>query len=320
MKPGDVILGLSLDKGGHLTHGSTVNFSGKIYKSFFYGLDENELINYKEIDLLASNHKPKIIIAGASAYSRAIDWKKISEICKKNNCLFVADIAHYTGLIAAGLFPSPVNYADIITGTTHKTLRGPRGGFILTNNQEFAKKINSSVFPGNQGGPLMHVIAAKAVAFGEALQPSFKIYQRRVLENAKIFSEVLNNSPLRIVSGGTDSHLILVDLKNSPYNGKEAEKMLEKASITVNKNTIPNDPESPFVTSGIRIGSAAITTRGFSQNDIRNIAELIRDILVSENSNNNEYLSDIAKKIKQISSKYPLFDNSNIIKNEKVVA
>ena len=320
MDPGDVILGLSLDKGGHLTHGSPVNFSGKIYKSFFYGLDDNELINYEEIDSLASKHKPKIIVAGASAYSRAIDWKKISETCKKNNCLFVADIAHYTGLIAAGLYPSPVNYADIITGTTHKTLRGPRGGFILTNNQEFSKKINSSVFPGNQGGPLMHVIAAKAVAFGEALHPSFKIYQKNVLQNAKIFSDVLNNSPLRIVSGGTDSHLILVDLKDSPYNGKEAEKMLEKASITVNKNTIPNDPESPFVTSGIRIGTAAITTRGFSISDIQSIAEFIKEILISKQSNDDQYLSDISKKIKAISSKYPLFDNSNSMKNEKVVA
>jgi glycine hydroxymethyltransferase len=279
LKPGDTILGMSLPHGGHLTHGSPVNLSGKWFKVIPYGLDlQTELIDYAAAERLAHEHKPKLIIAGASAYSRVIDWKRFRAIADGVGALLMVDMAHYAGLVAAGVYPTPVGIADFITSTTHKTMRGPRGGFILMKS-EHEKAINSAVFPGLQGGPLMHVIAAKAVAFGEAMTRDFKIYQERVLENARVVAKVLQDRGLRIVSGGTDSHMFLLDLRAKRITGKDAEAALSRAHITVNKNAIPNDPEKPFVTSGIRIGSPAITTRGFGELECEELGHLIADVL-----------------------------------------
>jgi glycine hydroxymethyltransferase len=279
LKPGDTILGMSLPHGGHLTHGSPVNMSGKWFNVVSYGLEpQTELIDYAGAERLAREHKPKLIIAGASAYSRVIEWKRFRAIADDVGALLMVDMAHYAGLIAAGVYPSPVGIADFTTSTTHKTLRGPRGGFILMK-EAHAKAINSAVFPGLQGGPLMHVIAAKAVAFGEALTRDFKIYQERVLENAQVLAKVLQERGLRVVSGGTDSHMFLVDLRAKQVTGKEAEAALSQAHITVNKNAIPNDPEKPFVTSGIRVGSPAATTRGFGEIECEQLGHLIADVL-----------------------------------------
>jgi glycine hydroxymethyltransferase len=279
LKPGDTILGMSLPHGGHLTHGSPVNISGKWFKVVAYGLDpESELIDYAAVGKLAEQHKPKLIIAGASAYSRVIDWKRFREIGDAVGAPLMVDMAHYAGLIAADMYPSPVGIAQYVTSTTHKTLRGPRGGFVLTE-AEHEKAINSAVFPGLQGGPLMHVIAAKAIAFGEALGRDFSVYQERVIENARVLAKVLQERGLRIVSGGTDCHMFLVDLRAKRITGKDAEAALARAHITVNKNSIPNDPEKPFVTSGIRIGSPASTTRGFGELECEELAHLIADVL-----------------------------------------
>ena len=281
LKPGDTILGMSLPHGGHLTHGSPVNFSGKWFNVVSYGLDpESELIDYEDAERLAQRHKPKLVIAGASAYSRVIDWKRFKAIADSVDALLMVDMAHYAGLVAAGVYPSPVGIADFVTTTTHKTLRGPRGGLIL-GQPEQEKPINSAVFPGLQGGPLMHVIAAKAVALGEALGKDFRRYQEQVLENARVLATVLAERGLRIVSGGTDSHMFLVDLRAKKITGKDAEAALSRAHITCNKNAIPNDPEKPFVTSGIRIGSPAITTRGFTELESEELAHLVADVLDS---------------------------------------
>jgi glycine hydroxymethyltransferase len=279
LKPGDTILGMSLPHGGHLTHGSPVNLSGKWFRVVAYGLvPETEQIDYDAAERLAREHKPKLIIAGASAYSRVIDWARFRAIADTVGAYLMADMAHYAGLIAAGLYPSPVGVAHFVTSTTHKTLRGPRGGLILAG-AEHAKLINSAVFPGLQGGPLMHVIAAKAVAFKEALTREFRVYQERVLENARVLATVLQDRGLRIVSGGTDSHMFLVDLRPKHITGKDAEAALGRAQITVNKNAIPNDPEKPAVTSGIRLGSPAITTRGFTEIECETLGHLIADVL-----------------------------------------
>ncbi len=279
LRPGDTILGMSLPEGGHLTHGSPVNISGRWFKVVPYGLHaESELIDYEQVERLAHEHKPRLIIAGASAYSRVINWDRFRDIADDVGAPLMVDMAHYAGLVAAGLYPTPVGIAHYVTSTTHKTLRGPRGGFVLTQT-EHEKSINSAVFPGLQGGPLMHVIAAKAVAFGEALTRDFKIYQERVLENARVLAKVLQDRGLRIVSGGTDSHMFLVDLRAKRITGKEAEAALARVHITVNKNTIPNDPEKPFVTSGIRLGSPATTTRGFGELEFEELGHLIADVL-----------------------------------------
>jgi glycine hydroxymethyltransferase len=278
VKPGDKIMGMNLAMGGHLSHGSPVNISGKWFEVIPYGLDKDELIDYDELERLALEHKPKLIIAGASAYSRVIDWKRFREVADEVGAYFMADMAHYAGLVAAKLYPSPVPYADYTTTTTHKTLRGPRGGLVMTR-AENEKKLNSAVFPGLQGGPLMHVIAAKAVALGEALTKEFRVYQEHVLENARTLAKVLSERGLRIVSGGTDSHVFLVDLRPKHLTGKAAEAALHSVNITVNKNAIPNDPEKPFVTSGIRIGSPAMTSRGFTPIEAEQLAHLIADVL-----------------------------------------
>jgi glycine hydroxymethyltransferase len=279
LSPGDTILGMSLAHGGHLTHGASVNFSGKMYRAFGYGLDpETERIDFAQVERLAGEHRPKMIVAGASAYSMEIDWRRFRAIADRVGAYLFVDMAHYAGLVAAGEYPSPVGIAHFVTSTTHKTLRGPRGGIILSSN-EFEKPLNSTIFPGIQGGPLMHVIAAKAVAFKEALSPEFKTYQQRVKANARAMAATLTERGLRIVSGGTQSHLFLVDLRAKRITGKDAEAALGKAHITVNKNAIPNDPEKPFVTSGIRIGAPAMTTRGFEVAEATQVAHLIADVL-----------------------------------------
>jgi len=281
MQPGDTLLGMSLDHGGHLTHGAKVNFSGKIFKAVQYGLDQaTGEIDYAEVERLAREHRPKLIIAGFSAYSRVIDWARFRAIADAVGAYFLVDMAHVAGLVAAGEYPSPVPYADVVTTTTHKTLRGPRGGLILARaNDELTKKFNSLIFPGTQGGPLMHVIAAKAVAFLEALQPEFKDYQRQVVANARAMAGALMARGVKIVSGGTDNHLFLVDLVGRSYTGKDADAALGRANITVNKNTVPNDPRSPFVTSGLRIGTPAVTTRGFGEAEVTELAGWIADVL-----------------------------------------
>ena len=304
LKPGDLVLGMSLAHGGHLTHGSPVNFSGKIYEFIGYGLDKNEEIDYLEIERLAHEKKPKMIVAGASAYSLIIDWERIGKIAKECGAYFVVDMAHYAGLVAAKLYPTPVGVADFVTTTTHKTLRGPRGGLILANS-EYEKVMNSSIFPGNQGGPLMHVIAGKAVAFKEAMEPSFVEYQKQVLINAKLMAETLSGRGVRIVSGKTESHVFLVDLRAKGLNGKEAEKVLGDAHITVNKNAIPNDPESPFVTSGIRIGSPAMTTRGFKDQEAVLLAHLIADVL--DSPTDTSVIQQVRGKITELCSKLPVY-------------
>jgi glycine hydroxymethyltransferase len=305
LKPGDTVLGMSLPHGGHLTHGSPVNQSGKWFNVVAYGLNpDTELIDYEEAERLAHRHKPKLIIAGASAYSRVIDWKRFKAIADAVEAPLMVDMAHYAGLVAAGVYPSPIGVADYVTTTTHKTLRGPRGGMIL-GDADKAKAINSAVFPGLQGGPLMHVIAAKAVAFGEALQYDFKVYQERVLENARVLARVLQDRGLRVVSGGTDSHMFLLDLRAKKITGKDAEAALAKAYITVNKNSIPNDPEKPFVTSGIRIGSPAITTRGFTEIDAEELAHLIADVL--DAPTDNVSLARVKKAVAALTAQYPVY-------------
>lgn len=275
VKPGDTVMGMSLDNGGHLTHGSPVNQSGLLYHMVAYGVDENGYIDYNEVEELAKKEQPKMIIAGASAYPRAIDFQKFAEIAHSVGAYLFVDMAHIAGLVAAGLHMNPVPYADVVTTTTHKTLRGPRGGVILTNNEEIAKKMNKAIFPGTQGGPLMHVIASKAVCFGEALKPEFKAYQTNVAQNAKVLADALMKQGFDLVSGGTDNHLMLVDLRKAGVTGKVLQNRLDEVYITANKNTIPNDPESPFVTSGMRVGTPAVTSRGFGAPEMLRIAEFI---------------------------------------------
>ena len=305
LKPGDTILGMSLAHGGHLTHGASVNISGKLYNAIAYGLDENEVLDYAEVERLALEHKPKMIVAGASAYALQIDWAKFREIADKVGAYLFVDMAHYAGLIAGGEYPNPVPFCDFVTTTTHKTLRGPRGGVILCRDNTHEKALNSSIFPSLQGGPLMHVIAAKAVAFKEALQPEFKQYAKQVKINAVAMAEELVKRGLRIVSGRTESHVFLVDLQPMKITGKAAEAALGKANITVNKNAIPNDPEKPFVTSGIRIGSAAMTTRGFNEADARVLANLVADVLANPEDEAN--LANVRKQITALCDKYPVY-------------
>ena len=303
---GDCILGMRLDHGGHLTHGKNVNFSGNDYKVISYSVKkDDERIDYDEIRKLALENQPKLIIAGASAYPRTIDFKKFREIADEVGAYLVVDMAHIAGLVATGLHPSPIPYAHITTSTTHKTLRGPRGGLILTNDEEIAKKIDKIIFPGIQGGPLMHIIAGKAVAFKEALSPEFKKYQEQVIKNAKVLADTLTQNGVRVVSGGTDNHLILVDLTNLDITGKDAEKILEKVNITVNKNGIPYDTKSPFVTSGIRLGTPALTTRGMKENEMILIGNLI--VTALQNSDNDKILKNIIEDIKILCKKFPLY-------------
>ena len=304
---GDKVMGMNLSNGGHLTHGHSLSFSGQDHEIVSYDVDPNtEVIDYDKLRELAIKEKPKMIIAGASAYSRIIDFEKFRSICDEVGAYLMVDMAHIAGLVAAGLHPNPVKYADVVTSTTHKTLRGPRGGIILCNDEEIFKKINRAVFPGIQGGPLMHVIAAKAQCFYEALQPEFKDYQRKVINNIKVLSDSLKEEGFRIVSGGTDNHLILVDVKSSVgITGKEAEIALDKIHITVNKNTIPNDSEKPMVTSGIRIGSPAMTTRGFNENDFILVGKIIAKGL--KNINNNCVLEELEKEVLNLTSKYPIY-------------
>jgi glycine hydroxymethyltransferase len=306
LEPGDTVLGMNLSHGGHLTHGSPVNFSGIQYNFVEYGVDEKtHTINYDDVLEKARQHKPKLIVAGASAYPRIIDFKKFREIADEVGAYLMVDMAHIAGLVAAGVHPSPVPYADFVTTTTHKTLRGPRGGMILCK-EEFAKKIDKAIFPGIQGGPLMHVIAAKAVALGEVLQDDFKVYAQKVVDNAKRLAEALKNEGLDLVSGGTDNHLLLVDLRSLNLTGKVAEKVLDDIGITVNKNTIPFDPESPFVTSGIRIGTAAVTTRGFGLEDMDEIASIIAYTL--KHHEDEEKLEQARKRVETLANKYPLYE------------
>ena len=306
LEAGDKILGMGLSSGGHLTHGYKVNFSGKNYIGIEYGLNpETELLDYDEVRRLAVQEKPKIILAGASAYSRIIDFKKFREIADEVGAYLMVDMAHIAGLVAAGEHPNPMEYADIVTSTTHKTMRGPRGGIILTNNEEIAKKIDKAIFPGIQGGPLMHIIAAKAVAFKEALSPEFKEYQKQVVKNAKAMADALVKGGLRIVSGGTDNHLMLVDLRPKGVTGKMAEESLEKAGITCNKNAIPNDPEKPFVTSGVRLGTPAITARGMKEDEAVKVAEMI--IKVLENVNDDQKIAEVKNEVLRLTEKFPLY-------------
>lgn len=307
LSPGDVILGMSLPHGGHLTHGSKVNFSGKLYHPVSYGVDATTgLIDYDEIERLAIEHKPKLIIAGFSAYSRVLDWARFRDIADKVGAYLMADMAHIAGLVATGLYPSPLPYADVVTTTTHKTLRGPRGGLILCrSNETIEKKLNSSVFPGMQGGPLMHVIAAKAVAFAEALLPEFKEYQQQVLANAKTMSEVLQSRGYKIVSGGTDNHLLLVDLIDKNITGKDADSALSRANITVNKNSVPNDPQSPFVTSGLRLGTPAVTTRGFKEKEITLLSHWVADVL--DNLNDEVTITRVKAQVLLLCREFPVY-------------
>ena len=310
IKPGDTILGMSLDAGGHLTHGSAPSLSGKWFNAVQYGLDDKGLINYDEVESVAIEHKPKIIIAGGSAYSRIIDFKRFREIADKVGAYLHIDMAHFSGLVAAGEYPNPLEYADVVTSTTHKTIRGARGGMILSNDKDLGKKFNSAVFPGYQGGPLMHVIAAKAVAFGEALKPEFKEYIKQVVLNAKKLSEVLVGGGLKIVSGGTDTHLLLVDLTPKSLTGAAASTSLENANITCNKNGIPKDPNPPKITSGIRLGTPAGTTRGFKEEEFQKVGELILETLngLQENPNDNSLIeSKVRQKVKELCDKFPIY-------------
>ena len=308
LKPGDTMLGMSLAHGGHLTHGSPVNMSGKWFKVVSYGLDEREEIDYNALEKLAREHKPKLILAGASAYALRIDFERFARIAKEVGAYFMVDMAHYAGLIAAGEYPNPVGIADVVTSTTHKTLRGPRGGFILMNS-ELEKPINSAIFPGIQGGPLMHVIAAKAVAFHEAAQPAFKVYQKQVIANAAKMAQTLTQRGLRIVSGRTESHLFLLDLQAKKITGKDAENALGHAHITVNKNAIPNDPQKPFVTSGVRIGSPAMTTRGFGLAEAEKVANLIADVLDAPADEGN--LLRVKKDVEALCRRFPVYEAAN---------
>lgn len=303
LQPGDTVLGMDLSHGGHLTHGSAVNFSGRLYNFVSYGVNkETEMIDYEQVRKLALEYKPKLIVAGASAYSRIIDFKKLKDICDEVGAYFMVDMAHIAGLVATGAHPSPVPYADFVTSTTHKTLRGPRGGLILCK-EKYAKALDKNIFPGIQGGPLMHTIAAKAVCFKEALQPEFKEYINKVVKNCKVLAEELVKYDFKLVSNGSDNHLILVDLNNKDITGKDAEKLLDSIGITVNKNTVPNETKSPFVTSGIRIGTAAVTTRGFDEEDMKEVAALINDAI----ENKDENLSSLKNRVKALCSKHPLY-------------
>ena len=311
IKPNDTILGMSLDAGGHLTHGAKPSQSGKWFNPIQYGIDESGFIDYDQVESLAKEHKPKLIIAGGSAYSRKIDFKKFREVADLVGAYLLVDMAHYSGLIAAGEYPNPIEYADVVTSTTHKTIRGPRGGMILSNNLDLGKKFNSAVFPGLQGGPLMHVIAAKAVAFGEALKPEFKTYIQQVISNAKILGETLVNHGLNLASGGTDTHLLLVDLTPKGLTGDVAEASLERANITCNKNSIPFDPKPPKVTSGIRIGTPAATTRGFNNQDFIKVGDLIAETLngLQNNPENNDKSEEnVRAQVKELCDKYPIYD------------
>ena len=305
LQPGDTIMGMSLAEGGHLTHGMALNMSGKWFKVVSYGLDANEAIDYDAMERLAHEHKPKLIIAGASAYSLRIDFERFAKVAKDVGAYFMVDMAHYAGLIAAGVYPNPVPHADVVTSTTHKSLRGPRGGIILMNDEAIAKKINSAIFPGIQGGPLMHVIAAKAVAFQEALQPAFKAYQQQVARNAIVLAKTLIERGLRIVSGGTESHMMLVDLRPKGLTGKEAEAALGLAHMTCNKNGIPNDPQKPMVTSGIRLGTPALTTRGFGEGETRLTAQLIADVLDKPHDEAN--LAAVRVKVAALTRDFPVY-------------
>lgn len=304
IEPGDTVMGMSLAHGGHLTHGSPVNMSGKYFNFVPYGIDDNGFIDYDAFEKQALEVKPKLIVAGASAYPRVIDFERISNIAKSVGAYFMVDMAHIAGLVAAGLHPSPIPYADVVTSTTHKTLRGPRGGLILTNDEELSKKINKAIFPGTQGGPLMHVIAAKAVCFGEALKPEFKAYQQQIVKNAQVLAKELVARGFNLVSGGTDNHLMLVDLQPFSITGKELEKKLDEVYITVNKNAIPNDPQSPFVTSGVRIGTPAVTSRGLVEEDMVKIAEFI--YLTATDFENKA--DEIRAGVTEICKKYPLYE------------
>ncbi|WP_179180006.1 serine hydroxymethyltransferase [Pseudomonas sivasensis] len=305
LEPGDTILGMSLAHGGHLTHGASVNFSGKFYQAFSYGLDpDTETLDYAEMEALARQHKPKMIIAGASAYSRTLDFQRFRKICDEVGAYLMVDMAHYAGLIAAGVYPSPVGIADFITSTTHKTLRGPRGGLILAKAQ-YAALLDRTIFPVYQGGPLMHVIAAKAVAFNEALSDGFKHYQQRVIDNARTMADVLTRRGLRVVSGGTDCHMFLLDLRAMNITGKDAEALLESAHITLNKNAIPNDPQKPAITSGIRIGTPALTTRGFGEAECAEVANLIADLL--EQPNNATLLENTRRRVMHLCECFPVY-------------
>ena len=308
LEPNDIILGMSLDHGGHLTHGSKVNFSGRNYTSFQYGLHpETNDINYDEVLSLAIQHKPKLIIAGFSAFSGIIDWKKFREIADEVGAYFLVDMAHVSGLVAADLYPSPVPYADVVTSTTHKTLRGPRSGIILAKkNEEIEKKLNSAVFPGSQGGPLMHVVAAKAICFKEALEPEFKTYIKEVMSNAKLMAETIMNRNINVVSNGTENHIVLVDLRNKNITGKDLERVLGSVNITVNKNSVPNDTASPFVTSGIRIGTPAITTRGFGNSEVIQVANWISDII--DNFDDESLHKKIKDDVHSLTQDFPVYN------------
>jgi glycine hydroxymethyltransferase len=305
LQPGDTIMGMSLAEGGHLTHGMALNMSGKWFNVISYGLDKNEAIDYEAMEALAREKKPKLIIAGASAYSLHIDFERFGKIAQEIGAYFMVDMAHYAGLIAAGVYPNPLPHADVVTSTTHKSLRGPRGGIILTNKEDIAKKINSAIFPGIQGGPLMHVIAGKAVAFKEALTPEFKAYQEQVVKNAKVLAETLIERGLRIVSGGTQSHVMLVDLRPKNLTGKEAEAILGAAHMTCNKNGIPNDPQKPMITSGIRLGTPAMTTRGFKEEQVRATAHLIADVLDKPHDEAN--LAAVREKVAALTAAFPVY-------------
>lgn len=305
LQPGDTIMGMSLAEGGHLTHGMPLNMSGKWFNVISYGLNAKEEIDYDAMEALAREKKPKLIIAGASAYSLRIDFERFGKIAKEIGAYFMVDMAHYAGLIAAGVYPNPLPHADVVTSTTHKSLRGPRGGIILTNNEDIAKKINSAIFPGIQGGPLMHVIAGKAVAFKEALTPEFKAYQEQVVKNAKVLANTLMERGLRIVSGGTESHVMLVDLRPKNLTGKEAEAILGAAHMTCNKNGIPNDPQKPMVTSGIRLGTPAMTTRGFKEEQVRQTAHLIADVLDKPHDEAN--LAAVRAKVAALTAAFPVY-------------
>jgi len=311
LNPGDKFLGMSLKEGGHLTHGATVNVSGKWFQALSYGVDDNGFLDYSAIEKIAIEEKPKLIIAGASAYPRVIDFEKFRAIADKCEALLMVDMAHISGLVAGGVHPSPFPYADVVTSTTHKTLRGPRGGIILWNKEEFTKPINSAIFPGTQGGPLMHIIAGKAVAFKEALEPDFKLYQEQIIKNCQAMAETFSQHGIDMVSGGTDNHLLLLDLRKFKLTGKNLANLLDELKITVNKNGVPNDPESPFTTSGIRVGTAAITTRGFKEKESKQVAELISTV-IKEMSGDGVSISEatrseVLKGVKALTEQFPVF-------------
>ncbi len=308
LNPGDTFLAMDLSNGGHLTHGSPVNFSGKLYHAVHYGLNESEKIDYDAIEALAKEHQPKLIIGGFSAYSGIVDWEKMAEIAKSVGAYFMVDMAHVAGLVAAGLYPNPVPFADVVTSTTHKTLRGPRSGLILAKkNPELEKKLNSAIFPGSQGGPLMHVIAAKALAFKEAALPQFKVYQQLVIDNAAAMAKVIMERGYHVVSGGTENHMFLISLVDKGITGKDAEAALGRADITVNKNTVPNDPRSPFVTSGLRIGTPAVTTRGFKELEVQQLAHWVCDIL--DDINNEAVIAEIKQKAHDLCQRHPVYQH-----------